>query len=117
MKNLLSFVIALMTIVMISCTPSAVGTWIESTEKSNVGFYLASEEQGFILNSDGSASSINMDFVEFKTWEKKGDLLIINGENTGSTKKSFCDTMKIENLTKTELVLSQGGYSVKYKRK
>ena len=32
-------------------------------------------------------------------------------------KRSFSDTMKIESLTKTELTLSQGKYTVSYIKK
>ena len=109
MKRLLGFTVALMTFGMMSCSPSPVGTWVELTE--------GSEEIGFTLNQDGSASSLNMGFVEFKQWEKNGDLLILKGNNVGSRKREFVDTMKIENITKTELTLSQGGYSVTYIKK
>ncbi len=109
MKKILGFTFVLMTLGLMSCSPSPVGRWIEPTG--------GSEEQGFILNQDGSATSINMGFVEFHKWEKKGDLLILNGRNLGSVKREFVDTMKIEKLTKTELTLSQAGYSVTYLKK
>mgnify|MGYP006391819175 FL=1 len=48
-----------------------------------------------------------MRFVEFKQWEKKGDLLILKGNNVGSRKHEFVDTMKIDKMSKTELTLSQ----------
>lgn len=109
MKRLLGFTLALMTLGMTSCTPSVTGTWVESTG--------GSEEIGFTLNKDGSASSLNMGFVEFKQWSKNGDLLILKGNNVGSRKREFVDTMKIEKVTKTELTLSQAGYSVTYMKK
>lgn len=109
MKKILSVAILLMTLSFMSCTPSPVGKWIEPTG--------GSEEQGFILNKDGSASSVNMGYVEFDKWEKNGDLLILKGANIGSVKREFSDTMKIEKITKTEMTLSQAGYSVTYERK
>ena len=109
MKRLLGFTFALMTLGMMSCTPSITGTWVEPTG--------GTEEIGFTLNKDGSASSLNMGFVEFKQWEKSGDILILKGNNVGSRKREFVDTMKIEKITKTELTLSQAGYSVSYVKK
>lgn len=109
MRKLLSIVLVLMALGMMSCSPTPVGTWIEPTG--------GSEEIGFTLNKDGSASSVNMGFVEFKNWEKNGDLLILKGNNVGSNKREFSDTMKIENISKTEMTLSQAGYSVKYIKK
>ena len=94
---------------MVSCSSSPVGTWVEA-----IG---GSEEIGFTLNKDGSASSINMGYVDFNQWENNGDLLILKGDYVGSNKREFSDTMKIELITKTELTLSQGGYSVTYIKK
>lgn len=109
MKGILKIMLVFVTLGFMSCTPSAVGTWVDTKSKTG--------EQGFTLYKDGSAKSTGMDFVEFKSWEKNGDFLIFNGNNTGSVKREFSDTMKIEKLTKTELTLSQGGYSVTYKKK
>ena len=109
MRKVLSVLFVLMTLGLISCSPSPVGTWVEPTG--------GSEEIGFTLNKDGSANSVNMRFVEFKQWEKKGDLLILKGNNVGSRKHEFVDTMKIDKMSKTELTLSQAGYSVTYLRK
>ena len=106
MKKILGFTLVLMTLGFMSCSPSPVGRWIEPTG--------GTEEQGFILNQDGSATSVNMGFIEFTKREKNGDLLILNGRNKGAYKREFVDTMKIEKLTKTEMTLSQAGYSVTY---
>lgn len=109
MKKILSIVILLMTLGLVSCSPSPVGKWIELTG--------GSEEQGFILNKDGSASSVNMGYVEFTKWEKNGDLLILKGANIGAVKRDFSDTMKIEKITDKEMTLSQAGYTITYERK
>ena len=109
MKKILGITFVLVTLGFMSCSTSPVGRWIEPTG--------GSEEQGFVLNQDGSATSVNMGFLEFTKWEKKGDLLILNGRNLGSVKREFVDTMKIEKLTKTEMTLSQAGYSVTYLKK
>lgn len=106
MRKVLGITLVFMTLLLMSCSPSPVGTWMEPTG--------GSEEIGFTLNQDGSASSLNMGYVEFKQWEKNGDLLILKGNNVGTRKREFVDTMKIENITKTEMTLSQAGYSVTY---
>ncbi len=109
MKKILSFAVIFFALTMVSCSPSPVGTWVEATG--------GSEEIGFTLNKDGSASSVNMGFVDFNKWEKSGDMLILKGDYVGSNKREFSDTMKIEKITKTELTLSQGGYDVSYVKK
>ena len=110
MKKVLLFSALALSFLMISCTNPLVGTWIQPSTSYT-------QEQGFVLEKDGSASDINIDYVTFKSWEKKGDFLILNGENTGSVKGAFSDTLIIENLTDNELVLSQSGYSMTYKKK
>ncbi|MBO7288214.1 MAG: hypothetical protein J6U85_08315 [Bacteroidales bacterium] len=109
MKKILGIAVVLLTLGMMSCSPSPVGTWVEVTG--------GVEEQGFTLNKDGSASSLNMGYVVFDKWEKSGDLLILKGDYTGLVKREFSDTMKIEKLTKTDLTLSQGIYTVSYIKK
>ena len=110
MKKVLLFSALALSFLMISCTNPLVGTWIQPSTSYT-------QEQGFVLEKDGSASDINIDYVTFKSWEKKGDFLILNGENTGSVKGAFSDTLIIENVTDNELVLSQSGYSMTYKKK
>ena len=95
---------------MISCTNPLVGTWVQPST-------TFTQEQGFILQKDGTAEDVNMDFVMFTSWEKQGDLLILKGENVGSTPGEFSDTLIIESVTDEELVLSQSGYSITYKKK
>ena len=95
---------------MISCTSPLVGTWVQPQTSYT-------QEQGFVLYKDGTADDINVDFVKYESWEKKGDLLILKGKNIGSVKRDFSDTMKIEKVTDNELILSQSGYSVTFRRK
>lgn len=112
MKKILGFTFLLMTLGFMSCSPSPVGKWIQPTG--------GSEESGFVLNKDGSVQNINMGFVEFREWEQNGDLLILKGAYIGTAKRDIVDTMKIEELTNTEMVLSQLGaenYKVTYERK
>ncbi|MBP5643162.1 MAG: hypothetical protein J6X10_02860 [Bacteroidales bacterium] len=110
MKKVLLFSALALSFVMISCTNPLVGTWVQPST-------VYTQEQGFVLEKDGTASDINMDYVAFTSWEKKGDMLILNGENVGSAPGEFSDTLIIENVTEDELTLSQSGYSVTYKKK
>ena len=110
MKKVLLFGALALSFMMISCTSPLVGTWVQPSTSYT-------QEQGFVLYKDGTASDINIDFVTFTSWEKKGDMLILKGENTGSVKGQFTDTLIIEKVTDNELTLSQSGYSVKYNKK
>lgn len=110
MKKVLLFSALALSFMMISCSDPLVGTWVQPKTSY-------SDEQGFVLEKNGKASSVNMDFMTVNSWEKKGDFLIIKGENTGSVKGEFSDTLIIEELTEDKLVLSQSGYSVTYRKK
>ena len=110
MKKVLLFSALALSFSMISCTSPLVGTWVQPQTSYT-------QEQGFVLYKDGTAADINVDFVKYEFWEKKGDLLILRGKNIGSVKRDFSDTMKIEKVTDNELILSQSGYSVTFKRK
>ena len=110
MKKVLLISALALSFSLISCTSPLVGTWIQPQTNFT-------QEQGFELRKDGTASDINVDYVRYESWEKKGDFLILKGKNIGSIKKDFSDTLKIEKVDKNELILSQSGYSVTYKKK
>ena len=103
----------LMGLAFASCShPSVVGTWVEpAAEGSLLG------EVGFTLLENGEVISINTGFREYKTWEKNGDLLILNGSTNGTAPTSFADTNNIISLNDSLLVIGQDGYSVTYHRK
>ena len=96
-----------------SCSrPSIVGTWVEpAVEGSLLG------DVGFTLLENGEVVSINTGFREYKTWEKVGDKLILNGVTNGTGQSSFADTNNIISLDDSLLVIGQDGYSVTYHRK
>ncbi len=113
-KNLIIIVLCgLMGLAFASCSrPSIVGTWVEpAAEGSLLG------EVGFTLLENGEVVSINTGFREYKTWEKVGDKLILNGVTSGSNPTSFADTNNIISLDEAQLVIGQDGYSVTYQRK
>ena len=113
-KRLIIFALCgLMGLVFASCShPSIVGTWFEPAAE---GSYLG--EVGFTLLENGEVVSINTGFREYKSWEKVGDKLILNGVTNGTTQSSFADTNNIISLNDSLLVIGQDGYSVTYHRK
>lgn len=110
MKKVLLISALALSFLMISCTSPLVGTWIQPQTEFT-------QEQGFVLYKDGTAADINVDYVKYESWEKNGDNLILKGKNVGSVKKDFSDTLFIEKVDDNELILSQSGYTVTFKRK
>ena len=113
-KHLIIIALAFaMGLLFASCSqPKLEGTWVEpAAEGSLLG------EVGFTLLESGDVVNINTGFREYKTWEKVGDKLILNGETVGSNPTSFADTNNIISLDKEHLVIGQDGYSVTYVRK
>ena len=109
MKKVLFISALALSFSMISCTSPLVGTWVQPQTSYT-------QEQGFVLYKDGTAEDINVDYVQYESWEKNGDYLIIKGKNIGSVKRDFSDTLKIENVDDNELILSQSGEMIKYNR-
>lgn len=53
-------------------------------------------KEGFSLNADGSASSINSATLKITKWSSKGNSLILQGESIGNSQTSvFSDTLEI----------------------
>lgn len=72
-------------------------------------------QQGFILEADGSASSINMATLKYEKWKKEGALLLLSGTSIGNHQSlSFTDTLTIEKMTKDSLVLKKGELVLRY---
>lgn len=63
-----------------------VGTWVQPNPVN------LSEVQGFQLNSDGSASSVNMATLLYRNWWINGDSLNLVVESIGN-QVSFIDTL------------------------
>ena len=103
----------MMGLVFASCSrPSIVGTWVEpAAEGSLLG------DVGFTLLENGDVVSINTGFREYKSWERVGNKLILNGVTNGTVQSSFADTNTIISLDEKQLVIGQDGYSVTYQRR
>lgn len=103
----------LMGLFLASCSrPSLVGTWVEPAQEDGI-----TGEIGFTLLEGGEVLPINMGYSEFKTWEKKDNKLIFNGQYTGTNPHDFSDTLNIVEITDEKLVLEQAGYQVTYQKK
>ncbi len=75
------------------------------------------EVQGFLINSDGTAESINMATLLYKKWWQEDGKLILIMESVGNGSSSI-DTLKYDIVknTTTELELKMGDYTDKYTR-
>lgn len=88
-----------------------VGSWVEPIPGNE------SEIQGFKLNEDGTASSINMHTLLYQKWVLKQDKLILTVKSIGNHSSSVDDeTYTIELIGKNSLRLNNGYTSFTYKR-
>ena len=74
--------------------------------------------QGINLNADGSASSIGMETLKYKSWEQKDKQLILHGMSIGNGQTiDFTDTLDIVEITPYRMKLGKfGQYQVDYYR-
>lgn len=78
---------------------------------------MPASRQGFILNENGKASSVNMATLRYETWEQKGNKLIFSGKSIGNHQIiPFADTLTIEKLTQDTLNLRKGQLLLQYTR-
>ncbi len=89
------------------------GAWVEPVPG------MEDMEQGFILEKGGKASSINMATLQYESWTREGNRLMLSGKSIGNGQTiSFCDTLTITELTETSLTLERNkGYSVTFSRR
>lgn len=78
------------------------GTWLEPNPIDSA------ERQGFTLNQDGTASSVNMATLEIRDWNLNNRVLILGYKSIGNG-QSFegQDTLNIVKLNADSLVLSR----------
>lgn len=80
------------------------GSWVEPNPIN------AEEVQGFKLNDDGTASSINMATLLFKNWNLEDKTLILGYESIGNKQTiTGNDTLDVVKLNADSLVLSSNG--------
>ena len=88
-----------------------VGSWVQPNPIND------KEVQGFLINGDGTAESINMATLLYKKWWEEDGKLILIMESVGNGSSSI-DTMRYDIVknTATELELKQGDYIDKYRK-
>jgi len=88
-----------------------IGSWVEPNPINE------KEVQGFVINNDGTAESINMATLVYKKWWKESDKLVFITESIGNGSSSI-DTTKYEivTLNSKELELKYGDYISKYRK-
>ena len=88
-----------------------VGSWVQPNPIND------KEVQGFLINSDGTAESINMATLLYKKWWEEDGKLILIMESVGNGSSSI-DTIRYDIVknTATELDLKMGDYTDKYTR-
>lgn len=87
------------------------GSWVQPIPGNE------NQVQGIILNDNGSASSINMATLQYDTWKKEGDKLILAGKSIGNHQTiSFIDTLTIFVLKADTLVIGSPEWKQVYSR-
>jgi hypothetical protein len=108
------YILSLAILLLICCSQKEnviVGSWIQPIPGQS------DQVQGIRLDADGKASSINMQTLQYETWELRGNKLIITGKSIGNHQTiPFSDTLKIEILSTDTLVLKRGNFEMKYVR-
>ena len=80
-----------------------IGSWIQPIPGNE------KETQGFSLNEDGTALSINMFTLLYKSWKLSASTLVLTAESIGNrTSSIFDDVYKIERVGNGKLVLKRG---------
>lgn len=86
-----------------------VGKWMQAVPG------LPELKQGFVLEADGKASSVNMATLSYKAWQQEGAFLILSGKSVGNHQVlPFSDTLHIEKLTQDSLILKKGELILRY---
>ena len=103
----------MVAVVCTACSGNSIeGGWVEPVHG------MENQMQGVNLEKGGKASSINMATLQYESWEKQGDKLILSGKSIGNHETgSFTDTLVIEKLTENELTLKKGSLSINYRKK
>lgn len=104
----------LLATVLFACSaekPALEGAWLEPIPG------MPGKMQGFELQKDGRAASVNMATLQYESWEKDGDTLILRGKSLGNHQTiSFTETLKIEQLTNETLIVKDSNAARTYRR-
>ena len=112
MKTFRNLIIAFCTYTLFSCNNATIeGSWVQTISG------MPGMQQGFTLETDGSAFSIHMATLKYEKWRKEGNLLFLSGVSIGNHQNiSFTDTLTIEKLTQDSLILKKGKLFLRYSK-
>ena len=119
MKRASIFFMACLVCLLTSCggmqlreQASLIGQWVEPVPGNESAF------QGFSLESGGLASSVNMATLQYQTWRRDGNRLVLSGKSIGNHQTiNFEDSYVIKKLTSRELILQKGNGTFVFQRK
>ena len=78
------------------------GSWVEPVPG------MEEQTQGFTLNEDGTAVSINMATLQYQEWSASGDTLVLTGKSIGNGQTiDMTDTLLIVSVSADSLVVRQ----------
>lgn len=91
--------------------PEIIGTWLEAVKG------MPGAMQGIRIENGGIAESVNMATLVYEHWQKEGNKLLLKGKSLGNGQTIiFTDTLHIETLSADSLILTAGGYTIRYHR-
>lgn len=98
----------------VSCTQQteiSEGIWVEPVPS------FENQVQGFSLEVNGKASSINMSTLKYEGWKTEGNNLILSGKSIGNKQTlPFSDTLYIKEYSDSKLVLQKGNSTLTYNK-
>ncbi len=105
-----------LTLGMVACTEirqaDLTGCWMEVLPPGTP------YEQGMVLNDDGTAESVGMATLKYRSWKKSGNRLILEGESIGNGQTiSFSDTLHIVCLAGDTLTIERKNSQLSFVRK
>lgn len=111
-KMLGTIALAGAAVVFAACAKEKIeGTWVQPVPG------MENMTQGFVLTGDGKASSVSMATLQYETWQRDGDRLILTGKSIGNGQTiAFSDTLDIVELTADKLTLKRGDLTLEYQR-
>lgn len=84
MKRLRDLTAVLGMVALTACNNASIeGSWVEPVPG------MSGMQQGFVLDGDGSASSINMATLKYEAWKKVGNRLLLSGTSIGNPPEYF----------------------------
>ena len=102
----------MVAVLLTACNGASIeGAWVQPVPG------MEQMSQGIRIKAGGKASSINMATLQYETWEKKGNQLVLTGNSIGNRQTlPFSDIWTIEKLTSDSLIICQGDYVQRYAR-